>query len=83
MSRKTLGSTLMAAGLAAWLAFCALFLHYSATRPRAAEPDRGRVYPINNRGSFTYVSGRDFATLFALGIGAFVASGTGYWLYRK
>ena len=83
MSRKKLGSTLMAAGLAVWLAFCALFLHYSATRPRAAQPEQGRVYPINNLGTFMYVTARDFVNLFALGVGAFVVSGTGYWLYRR
>jgi hypothetical protein len=73
----------MGAGLALWLVFIALFLQYSAPRPRAAAPDQGRIYPINNLGTLSYVSGREFANLFGLGIAAFVVSGTGYWLYRR
>jgi hypothetical protein len=83
MSRKKLGSTLMGMALVVWLAFIGLFVQYSATRPREAEPEQGRVYPINNLGTFSYVTGREFANLFALGASAFVVFGTGYWLYRR
>jgi hypothetical protein len=73
----------MGTALVAWLAFVALFLQYSATRPRVAVPDQGRVYPINNHGTYSYVTGREFANLFALGAVAFVVSGIGCWLYRR
>jgi hypothetical protein len=83
MSRRKLGSALLATALVVWLAFLALFVHYSATRPRAPEPDQGRVYPVNNLGSLSYVTGGEFANLFALGVAGFVASGAGYWLTRR
>jgi hypothetical protein len=73
----------MATALVVWLAFVGLLLWYSATRPRAPEPDQGRVYPINNLATYSYVTGKEFANLFVLGVGAFVTFGTGYWLYRK
>jgi hypothetical protein len=83
MSRKKLGSALLGTAFLVWLAFIALFIHYSSTGPRAAQPYEGRVYPLNNLGTFSYVTAREFANLFALGVGAFAASGAGYWLTRR
>jgi hypothetical protein len=42
--------------LAIWFSFIALFEHYSATRPNRPDATSGRIYQLNNHGSYAYLT---------------------------
>ncbi len=56
-------------GLMVWFSFIALSVHYSATRPRRPSSDSGRVYELNNHGSYAYLTKSEQWRLWSLEFG--------------
>jgi hypothetical protein len=54
--RVFVGKALAVLALAIWFSFIALFEHYSATRPKRADVASGRIYQLNNHGSYAYLT---------------------------
>jgi len=56
--------------VAVWFGFIALFEHYSATRPPRPDTSSGRVYQLNNHGSYAYLTQSEQHRLWLLEFGA-------------
>ena len=56
--------------LVVWFSFIALFEHYAATRPQHADRAAGRVYVLNNHGSYAYLTQSEQRRLWYLEFGA-------------
>jgi hypothetical protein len=54
-TRKRLARIMAASAVAIWFGYIGLFQRYSATRPRSAQPEVGRIYSINNHGTIAYL----------------------------
>jgi hypothetical protein len=67
--RIVFGKTLAVLGLAIWFSFIALFEHYSATRPHRADVSSGRIYQLNNHGSYAYLTKSEQQRLWCLEFG--------------
>lgn len=55
-SWKRLAGIMGASAVAIWFGYIALFMHYASTRPRAPQPETGRLYQINNHGTIAYLN---------------------------
>ena len=69
ISKRTVVMSLAALGLAIWFSFIALFEHYSATRPNQPEATSGRIYQLNNHGSYAYLTKGEQRRLWCLEFG--------------
>ncbi len=58
-----------AVSLAIWFCFIALFEHYSATRPHRPDTTSGRIYELNNHGSYAYLTKGEQQRLWCLEFG--------------
>lgn len=67
--RRVLAKTLAVLSLAIWFSFIALFEHYSATRPIRPDTSSGRIYQLNNHGSYVYLTKREQWRLWFLEFG--------------
>ena len=61
--------TLGVLSLAIWFSFIALFEHYAATRPNRPDPSSGRIYQLNNHGSYAYLTEGEQRRLWCLEFG--------------
>jgi hypothetical protein len=61
--------TLAALSVAIWFSFIALFEHYSATRPNRPNVPSGRIYQLNNHGSYAYLTKDEQRRLWCLEFG--------------
>jgi hypothetical protein len=68
-SKRIFLTALCVLGLAIWFSYIALFEHYSATRPSRPDVAAGRIYQLNNHGSYAYVSTREQWRLWCLEFG--------------
>ncbi len=67
MSLKRLAVVSCAAVFAAlWVGFFALSSYYSSTRPRQPDPATGRIYELNQHGSYAYLTADEHWTLLLL-----------------
>jgi hypothetical protein len=68
--KRVFVTALAVLGFAIWFGFIALFEHYSATRPNRPDATSGRVYQLNNHGSYTYLTKSEQWRLRCLEFGA-------------
>ena len=54
--KRVIVTALAVLGVAIWFGFIALFEYYSATRPNRPDATVGRVYQLNNHGSYAYLT---------------------------
>jgi len=67
LSRRRKIATLMAATcVLMWFVFIGLFLQYAATRPSRPQAEIGRIYEINNHGTFAYLTFPEAVRLWGL-----------------
>ena len=57
-------------GAGAWLSFISLSAHYSATRPHQPDQPAGRVFELNQHGSYAYLTKDEQWRLWLLEFGA-------------
>jgi hypothetical protein len=67
--KRIVVTALAALGLAIWFSFIALFEHYSATRPNRPDATAGRIYELNNHGSYAYLTKGEQGRLWCLEFG--------------
>lgn len=53
---KPISMVLGGIAVAIWFGFIVLFEHYSATRPRRPDISSGRIYQLDNHGSYVYLT---------------------------
>ena len=59
-----------------------LWFHFDGTRPHAADPTAGRVYPLNTHGSVVYLDAREHWLLTSLLAAVFVLGVIGFLIDR-
>jgi hypothetical protein len=59
-------------GVAAWLGFLGLQLHYADTRPTQEQPDQGRLFSLNSHGKVVYLTLHELTEWYHLGEAAVV-----------
>lgn len=67
--RRIFLTALAVFGLVIWFSFIALFEHYSFTRPNRPDPTAGRIYELNNHGSYAYLTKGEQQCLWSLEFG--------------
>ena len=92
MDRSTLANTLKnilgIVGLCIWFGSLFLCQYFDAHMSTIAQPDSGRIIPLNTHGSIVYLtSGEHYLLegLMALGMSFMYAAGAIYyfWIYRR
>jgi hypothetical protein len=77
--RKVVVRMLGVSTLLIWFGFLTLFEYYSSTRPSRPDADSGRVYQVNNHGSYAYLTRGEQWSLWCLEFGTppfFLAAAT-------
>jgi hypothetical protein len=69
MPKRIFVMALAGLSLAIWFSFIALFEHYSATRPNRPDATSGRIYQLNNHGSYAYLTQGEQRRLWCLEFG--------------
>jgi hypothetical protein len=68
--------------LGVWSSFIALSMHYAATRPNQPDPPAGRVFELNQHGSYAYLTSDEQWRLWLLQFGAWPFAIAGVLLAR-